>query len=208
MKLRIVLFALATTLVGVWACSGEREGGREANEDLSPKERQAYLQKGKSIAQATFAELSGQLSEALAEGGVENALQYCNLVAYPLVDSLSKVHHADIRRTSLKVRNPKDRPTERERKVLNAYHEAVKQGRELKPQVQRINDQQIAFYAPITIKALCLKCHGEVGEDIRESDYATIQALYPEDEATGYAMGDLRGMWSITLAPQRSAIKD
>jgi hypothetical protein len=40
------------------------------------------------------------------------------LAAYPLVDSLSQVHKTYIRRTSLKVRNPKDAPTESELIVL------------------------------------------------------------------------------------------
>jgi cytochrome c553 len=43
----------------------------------------------------------------------------------------------------------------------------------------------------------CLKCHGTPGVDQDASSQAKIQRLYPQDEATGYAEGDFRGLWSI-----------
>lgn len=193
--LPFLLFALA-------ACSPSTNQEAEEEDAAAPltdTERQQIIDDGKAIAQATFAELSSNLAVALSEGGVENAVQYCNLVAYPLVDSLSEVHDAIIRRTSLQVRNPRNQPSVAERTVLQAYQEQAARGDELKPRVERLDDQRIAFYAPIKIQPLCLQCHGKVGEDVQESDYALIRELYPEDQATGYEPGQLRGMWSITF---------
>jgi hypothetical protein len=54
---------------------------------------------------------------------------------------------------------------------------------------------------PIVLNnALCLKCHG--GAD--DVDAATMKVLaerYPADEATGYRLDDLRGIWRIEVPP-------
>ncbi len=194
-----ILFSLFFTLSACSPSNQEADAGDADEAPLTGAERQQIIDAGKTIAQATFAELSSNLAVALSEGGVENAVQYCNLVAYPLVDSLSEVHDAIIRRTSLQVRNPRNQPSQAERVVLQAYHEQATQGDELTPRVERLDNQRIAFYAPIKIQPLCLQCHGKVGEDVQEPDYALIRELYPQDQATGYELGELRGMWSITF---------
>ncbi|MCB0642928.1 MAG: hypothetical protein KDC44_14870, partial [Phaeodactylibacter sp.] len=57
-----------------------------------------YLERGRTIAAATFTTLSGRLQAAIKSGGVGAAVEVCNLAAMPLVDSLSEVHQAQIRR--------------------------------------------------------------------------------------------------------------
>lgn len=171
----------------------------EETPELTEAEAASALERGKQIAQLTFAELSGHLSQAIEEGGVPNALQYCNVAAYPLVDSLSQLHQATIRRTSLRIRNLKNAPTEAERAVLLAYQEQIAAGGEPAPRVERLPEGNIAFYAPIRILPLCLQCHGKVGQDVLEENTALLRQLYPQDEAVGYALGDLRGIWSITF---------
>jgi hypothetical protein len=193
-----ILPFLAILIFGVAACSGPSE--KEKTEERGPLTEEEFVQfkeEGQKIAMITFANLSGQLQRALAEGGVENAVQYCNLVAYPLVDSLSEVNEATIRRTSLKARNPKNAPDEAERLALQQYEAKAAAGEELQSYVELIDPSTVAFYAPILAQPLCLNCHGKIGETLKEEDYAVIKQLYPQDEATGYIAGDLRGMWSI-----------
>ncbi len=199
--MKIPAALLIPLLFAGFACESapKEEAEQSTTEQLTEAERSEYIDKGKQITQATFAELSGQLSQAIEEGGVPNAIKYCNVVAYPLVDSLSQVHDAVIRRTSLKVRNPKDAPTEAEKVMLQTYHERAGAGEEPKPHVKQLEEGRIAFYAPIKIQPLCLNCHGKVGKDVKQEHYDLIKQLYPEDEATGYELGELRGMWSITF---------
>jgi hypothetical protein len=45
----------------------------------------------------------------------------------------------------------------------------------------------------------CLQCHGQPGTDINEATMAQIKNLYPEDHATGYKLGDVRGLWKVTF---------
>ena len=178
--------------------SGEKTARQEPSA-LTPEEQEAYLKKGAEITGTTFVALSGALREALQQEGVAGAVKYCNLAAYPLVDSLSRVYDADIRRTSLRVRNPQDKPTEAELAVLKAYHANREAGAPLLPGVELTGSSAVTFYAPILIQEACLQCHGKLGETLLEEDYTVIRELYPGDEATGYQAGDLRGMWSVTF---------
>lgn len=203
MRIKIITFFFLTTVIVACQQTDKQSDSQTdtttvAQEPLTEEEKQQYKEQGQKIALSVFTELSGQLQQALQEGGVPQAIEHCNLVAMPLVDSLSKVYQADIKRTSLKVRNPEDAPTAEERDLLQNYAATKAEGGALEPVVLR-QGKDIAFYAPIGIQPLCLKCHGTVGEDIAEADYETIKRLYPEDEAIGYQEGDLRGMWRITF---------
>ena len=42
---------------------------------------------------------------------------------------------------------------------------------------------------------MCLQCHGQsIAPDVREK----LSGLYPEDKATGYREGDIRGAFVVT----------
>jgi hypothetical protein len=167
--------------------------------ELSQEEIAQYTTTGKSIAKSTFMALSGKLKQALKEGGVEDAAEYCNLVAIPLTDSLAQLHNATIKRTSLKLRNPDNKPTDAELEMLNTYQARFAANTELKPEVHMLDEETVQFYAPIKTQQLCLTCHGIIGEELTQENYQTLKSLYPEDEATGYAENELRGMWSISF---------
>jgi len=45
----------------------------------------------------------------------------------------------------------------------------------------------------------CMKCHGQAGKEIDAKTMEIISQKYPDDLATGYKEGDLRGLWKITF---------
>jgi len=194
MKIKLTFLLFILLFLAVVSCET-----KEQKQEESPMsaDNSVYLEKGQHIASSTFASLSGKLQAAMKEGGVINAVDYCNFAAFPLVDSLAKAHQADIRRTSLKVRNPENAPTSAERSILEKYTQSAQAGEALKPMVQQVDGQTVVFYAPIQINAFCLQCHGKLGDTLKEEDYDAIHKLYPDDQAVGYAEGDLRGIWSI-----------
>jgi hypothetical protein len=167
------------------------------NEDQIKKE---YLQKGLEIANLTQAELLKNVSHAMKNGGPGYAIEFCNLRALSLKDSLSRLNNCQIRRIALKYRNPVDMPqTDEEKDQLNQYQEAYQKGESLKPNVY-IFDDRIDYYKPIIItNEACLKCHGDPGKDIAEETFEKIKKYYPNDLATGFALNDFRGAWKITF---------
>ncbi len=62
------------------------------------------------------------------------------------------------------------------------------------PRVLSLANNRKGYVEPITIKPLCLACHG----DNLAPDVATqIRVMYPEDEATGFKLDDLRGVYWV-----------
>ena len=173
----------------------------EVKEDvdaLNKSDLISYEGKAMEIIQTSFMILSKNVKNAMGNGGVQNAVQFCNLNASILTDSLSKAHHVIIQRITNKYRNAGNKLKDQDQTVWDLFTNKKESGDSILPFTEIINDE-IVTYAPILLnKPLCLNCHGVVGKAISESDYEFIHSLYPEDRAVGYALGDLRGMWKIT----------
>lgn len=152
----------------------------------------------KRLALSTKKVLGKNLMGALKEGGKEHALAFCNLKALPLTDSMSAHLAHQIRRVSDKARNPANRATEAELKILAAYQQALANKEELKPRIVSAENGDFG-YLPILTNPMCLQCHGKLNEELSPEFYKQIKALYPEDEARGYGTGEIRGMWVVAL---------
>lgn len=165
---------------------------------LTPAQQTAAIARGKAIAAETFGLLSSNLQSALGSGGVSNALPFCSLAASPLTASVATRHGVALRRITHKPRNPKARASETERTVLDGFRSALVPGQPPPPLATNLLPGQATFFAPIVLtNALCLNCHGEPGKDISAENLAIIRRHYPQDEATGFKLGDLRGAWRI-----------
>lgn len=193
--MKIKLFFLFALSLAIWA--GCQTG---PSRELPPEEREQYLRKGQDITKDVAVIMSTALTKSLNDGGVGRAAQYCSFMAIPLIDTLAVRSGVSIRRTSTKLRNAKnDTPTERELAVLNQYAQQKAAGQELQPIAELIDPQTVAYYQPILVQPLCLNCHGIPGETLTDADYDVIKYLYPQDEAIGYNLDDLRGIWSMTM---------
>ena len=161
---------------------------------------QEYLKKGGEIVNLTQAELLKNVSHALKTGGPGYAVDFCNIQAMVIKDSLSNLNDCQIRRIATKYRNPADMPKSKtEKDQLRQYQKAILKGDSLKPKVYLFEDR-IEFYQAITIdKGACLLCHGIPGEQITDETLRMIEARYPEDLATGFGMNDFRGAWKVTF---------
>jgi hypothetical protein len=190
MKMQLV-FSVFVNLLLIAACNNASK--------TSAWDATSYRERGLEIAGITQTTMSTQLKKALEESGVPNAVQYCNLAAYPIADSLSKIYNATIRRVTDKPRNPNSAMTAHEQEIFNQFQSQLTDKQQVAPIVEQLQNGEVAFYAPIGIQTLCTKCHGKLGETLTPANYAVIQQLYPTDKAIGYVDGDLRGMWSITM---------
>lgn len=57
-----------------------------------------------------------------------------------------------------------------------------------------LDDERIGYVEPITVAPLCTTCHGE---SISPGISNAIAERYPDDEATGFTVGDLRGVFWV-----------
>jgi hypothetical protein len=132
-----------------------------------------------------------QLKQALQQGmtdGPDAAVDVCHLEAPAIAQSLTT---DDIRlgRSSHKLRNPANAPSDWMDQVINTYLDAPEAQQ---PVVLSIADGRFGYAEPITTQPLCLTCHGE---NIAPAIQAQITEFYPNDQATGFRVGELRGIF-------------
>ena len=165
--------------------------------DLEP-----YAVKARAAVKAMGGALQTKLKEALAADGPIAAVQVCKTIAPEIANEQSKAAGMTIRRTALKVRNPDNAPDALERKVLEDFAARLAAGADANT-LEHIEDvtgdgkTTVRYFKAIpTAAAPCLVCHGSaVSGELKE----TIDKLYPNDQATGFKEGDLRGAFSVTM---------
>lgn len=148
---------------------------------------------GAALLQPFKTELKSALMAGMEQGPAE-AIAVCKTRAPEIAARLST---EDVRmgRSSLRLRNPANAPPDWLAPLLQSF---AQQETTPEPAVVVLGDGRIGYAEPIMMQPLCLACHGTtVGDDIAER----IAALYPEDQATGYANGDFRGVfWTEFVA--------
>jgi hypothetical protein len=114
--------------------------------------------------------------------------------------NVSFARETTVHRTSLKYRNSENSPKSDERKVLRKMQEDFDAGKKLPTMlVKKIYNNTYKVYKPIYInKGVCLKCHGDF-KTINKKAYKIIKENFPNDKATDYKMGDLRGAFVVKI---------
>lgn len=197
--------------------SGERvskEVFEEVNEAMEVKKLseaeiiEAAIIWGDSISLEAQKQLVGQLQQAISERGIPGAIEFCNVQALPILEEVGQAYGVAIRRASNRYRNPVDQPTDMEQRYLETYEYDVENGNPLSPNIQKINEGEEFLYTKAIVipGGLCLNCHGEPGTEINGETLKILDELYPEDQAKGHKVGDLRGMWSIKI-PKKEVVK-
>lgn len=157
-----------------------------------------YANKGLGHALAAKAQLGRNLMKAINEKGTQGAVEFCNVRAIPLTDSMSVMQNAIIKRVTDKPRNPQNQANTKELKHINLFKEQIASGKSVEPIVE-LQDNEVNFYYPITTNMMCLQCHGNPNEQIEPETMTALKNLYPKDKAIGYGTNELRGIWSINF---------
>lgn len=144
--------------------------------------------------------LKHTLKREMNKGSVVNAITACHSGADAINRQLIAQSGWKITRTSLKFRNPKNAPDAWEKQVLLNFEKNISKGARVKQlQYSEIIKQGkhsvFRYMQAIPVSGKCLSCHGE---KISSSVQAKLKQLYPQDNATGYKVGDIRGAFSIT----------
>lgn len=190
---------LIVLIAALFACNQQPQQQAETVEEivLSDSLVETYKNQSRQIIQATFKALSSNLMQAMSYGGVPYALEFCNVEALPITDSVAAHFGAEISRLALKNRNPENYPDGQDEALLKHFQQVFDKGLAVGDTLILVNNNELAYYAPIMLAEQCLTCHGTVGGEITVGHYQAIQRFYPEDKAVGFGTGDLRGFWRI-----------
>lgn len=164
-----------------------------------PDESQIKAQ-GNSVVIELKTKLKGQLQEAMEKGGPVAAISHCQNTAPALTAATAKNQAGIVvGRTSSRIRNPDNAPDATDRKVLEFFQSAKDGGSEIPTELVQWPAKSggagktVRYYQPLFIQPLCLNCHGGK-EQMQPEVVGLLGKLYPEDQATGYRLGDFRGV--------------
>ena len=170
---------------------------------IPPAVESAVREKGQAIAAQAFGVLSSRLGKAIADAGYTNAIEFCSVHGITLTTSVGVTNEVLLRRVTHRPRNPQNRADTNELAIIRQFETELSKGATPSPVVAANKPGSFTYYAPIVLNLpLCMSCHGEPGTDIKPDTLAQIQKAYPADGATGFKLGQLRGLWSIDF--QRS----
>lgn len=156
-----------------------------------------FAGKSREVVKEFQAALAGKLQAAIKEGGPVAAIEVCNVEAPDIARSAGNKHGVKVRRVSDRVRNPNNKPDAQDGRVLSEFANALKEGEDDKlEKLVHLNDKDRRYYKAIQVQPLCLTCHGP---DLAPAVTEVIKRRYPNDEAVGYELGDLRGAFVVEL---------
>jgi hypothetical protein len=169
--------------------------------ESNQEELDAVVKTGQEVSAALINTLGKNLKQHMEAEGPLGAAEFCTTQAYALTADVEQKFGKDVqlKRISLKERNPANKAEGDERAVLQSL-ENLQQTGVILPEylVERVNDDTYKYYKPLIIdKQVCLKCHGDISKDRKLSEY--FEKSYPDDKATGYKFGDLRGAVVVTI---------
>lgn len=127
------------------------------------------------------------LTKSLAGGDKVAALNACATIA-PGITS-APIDGVRVGRTSEKLRSQKNAGPAWTTSIL-------KELRDSKPasvgfKTVEIGDGKLGYAEPIYVGQMCLTCHGDVDGSLAKA----ISTQYPSDSATGYTLGEFRGIF-------------
>lgn len=157
-----------------------------------------YLLQGKAIAMQTRDALGSKLQQALREGGPVAAVEFCKDNALPLTKDMATELGSSIMRVSDRPRNPKNAATAEQLLYITKAKASLAAGEQAKPAIVDSGEHMVGYY-PIVSNGMCLQCHGTQGKEITQETAMAIEASYPQDQATGYDVNELRGVFVVTM---------
>jgi hypothetical protein len=159
-------------------------------------DQEKYLTLGDSLSRVSFDTLRNTLLARISADGLTGAVRFCKVEASTLTKTYGTAMQ-EISRTSLRYRNPENRPDSLSEQVLKAMQAVVERGE--KPAAQLVSGPggTIHYYKPILMQSMCLNCHGSIPVQLKPEIVAVIDSLYPGDLARNYKEGELRGAWHI-----------
>jgi len=168
--------------------------------EVAPAPAPDWIEHSRQLALQLGGELKGELGKAMAAGGPVGAIDVCRNRAPAIAARLSSESGATVGRTALRVRNPANAPDELQRTLLEQFSSELASGKFASPleaafEIRRGELVERRYMRAIPTEPVCLTCHGKT---LAPELAAAIARDYPNDQATGFEQGQLRGAFTVT----------
>lgn len=139
-----------------------------------------------------------ELQAALAKGPPEQAIDVCADRAPAIARAIGAETGLSVRRTSLRTRNPANAPDEWERAWLERATRGGAPAVDDAEVVREGGRYQLRYVRVVRLAEMCTTCHG-APDTIPPAVREAVARRYPDDRATGFSPGDLRGVVSVRV---------
>lgn len=145
--------------------------------------------------------LLAMVQEEIDKGSYHGAIAACSEKAPKMAAAASQNTGWAIRRVSLKNRNPKAVPDAWERAVLEDFdrRQAAGENPADLEKAEIVTDggtRMVRYMKALPVQDVCVKCHGPA-DQITSEVKAKLAEIYPDDKATGYKRGQIRGALTV-----------
>ena len=158
-------------------------------ESLGASERQK-LDRAQAAQKDLGKTLKGELTSAVKETSFAGAVDFCHSRAPEIADEVAEEHGVNLGRTSHRLRNANNTPP--------AWASDAVERKKAQEYVFRGPDETVGYLKPIKLGGLCTNCHGPK-DALAPGVAEKLEETYPNDEATGFAVGDLRGWFWVEV---------
>jgi hypothetical protein len=153
----------------------------------------------RAMANELLTQLGQKLKSTMSKDGPEAAVSVCKEASPSIAKTLSSKHGAQMTRVGTRVRNPSmGTPNLWQKDALAQFENRLAQGETpASMEYWKVVDvdqgkRELHYAKAIMVQPICLSCHGAATE-IPTSLAEKIRLEYPQDQATGYSVGKLRG---------------
>lgn len=136
--------------------------------------------------------LQTRLMSTMASDGPVAAIEVCANEAPAIAEAVEEEFDVRVGRTAHRLRNPDNTTPE--------WAAALAEANVAEPGHWLREDGTLVGWAPIRVQAPCLSCHGQA-DQLAPGVAEMLATRYPDDAATGYAEGDLRGWFWVEASP-------
>lgn len=189
------IIVLAAMLLLAAGC-GQDEETADAVDPLQEREDMLTAAAHKIVGDFSR-ELKSELLAAVNSGGPAHAITVCSELAPAIANQFSHENQMLVRRVSDRNRNPNNIPDSLQAVLLERFRQSDSLEEVI---VWKDYDtlEVFAYHKPIWTGQLCLNCHGP-HEKLDEEVQQALAEKYPNDQATGFQDGDLRGMFVVEI---------
>jgi hypothetical protein len=190
MIMKQILLSLCLVLLTL-DCSSDQQADTQT---------QAEITAAKAAIKELANALQTELKAAMQTGGPVAAIGVCSTQAIPITQKVAEDQGLTLSRVSLGNRNPANLPNEWQATVLQDFEQRKAAGQDFggltwSETVDVGGAKEFRFMKAIPTGAVCLNCHGT---DLTPEVSQVLADLYPEDRATGFREGDIRGAFVAT----------
>ena len=164
----------------------------------------SLVQSTRGIAGELLGQLGQKLKAAMSTDGPVAAVSVCKESAPAIARQLSIANDAKVTRVGTRVRNQNmGVPNAWQKEALTQFEARLSQGEKAADiEYWQVADNghgrsELRYAKAIAIQPQCLSCHGSA-QDIAAPLTEKLRIEYPNDQATGYSVGQLRGAVVVT----------